>query len=437
MNRGGIGALALLIVALGLALYVRGHRHPQQPAVEAPLATPPGITLQRQPATSHEPGAPEPEVLYADAQGRTLYLRSARADTSAPCGAECAHQWNPALAARGSAPMGDWTLRRSPDGALQWALRGAPLFWYAGDAHTGDIRGNGAEGGLWQTAVFRPDAGLALPAGIAARELPDAGGAALVDAQGLTLYAFLGAAHQGECAASDCRRHWLPLAAPAIAAGTRDFSVLQRQDGITQWAFRDQPLYHFTGDLAPGSANGSEVDPLFRVALVVRYFMPPEVVITRDPALGRILSTRGGLTLYQRDRVDALEGGRSFRVDHGSPELGRLFGVGTCEASCTRQWPVFQAAAGAQASGYWQIAVRPGGTRQWVYRGYALYTYAADGPGETRGNDIYELGRVGEPTASSAMPAAATGATPQAVPIDPATATGAGVGAMFWHAVVP
>jgi hypothetical protein len=81
--------------------------------------------------------------------------------------------------------------------------------------------------------------------------------------------------------------------------------------------------------------------------------------------------------------------------------------------------------------------VRPEGTRQWVYRGYALYTYAGDGPGETRGNDIYELGRVGERTASSVLPAAATAAPAQAVPVDPATATGAGVGAMFWHAVVP
>lgn len=436
MNRRRIGACALLILALGLALYALGHRHPPRHAVEVPLATPPGITLQRRPATSHEPGSPEPEVLYADAQGRTLYLRTSRAGTSG-CAAECARQWHPALAARGSAPLGDWTLRRSPDGKLQWALRGAPLFWYGGDLHTGDIRGSDAEGGLWQAAVFHADAGLVLPAGIAARELPEAGGAALTDAQGLTLYAFVGDARAREGASGECRRHWLPLAAPAIAAGTRDFSVLHRRDGITQWAFRDQPLYRFDGDLAPGSVNGGEVSPLFRVALVVRYFMPAEVLITRDPALGRILSTRGGLTLYQRDRVDGPEGGRSFRVDHGPPELGRLFSTGSCDASCTRQWPVLQAAAAAEGSGYWQIAVRPEGTRQWVYRGYALYTYGADRPGETRGNDLYDLGQVTERTTSATIPAAATGASAEGLSIDPATATGAGVGAMFWHAVVP
>jgi predicted lipoprotein with Yx(FWY)xxD motif len=444
MSRRLIGAYALLFVAVVLALYALGHRHRHRREVDAPLATPPGITLQKRPITSHEPGTPEPEVLYADAQGRTLYLRQSRAKTPAQCDAECAHHWHPAVAARGSEPLGDWTLKRNTDGTLQWTLRGAPLFWYAEDAQTGDIRGDGAEGGLWHAAVFRPDSGLALPAGIEARELPDAGGSALVDAQGLTLYAFLGDSRHPErgCEANDCRRHWLPLGAPAIATDTRDFSVLRRRDGITQWAFRDRALYRFDGDLVPGNANGIDVSPLFRVALIVRYFMPADAVITRDPVLGRILTARGGLTLYQRDRVDASEGGRSFRSDHGAPELGRLFGIGSCDAVCIRQWPVFGASAAAQGSGYWQIALRPEGTRQWVYRGYALYTYAVDRPGETRGNDIYDLAQVGERTgssaaASSSMPPAPATTSAKVVSVDPAAATGAGVGAMFWHAVVP
>jgi predicted lipoprotein with Yx(FWY)xxD motif len=377
--------------------------------------------------------------MYGDAQGHTLYLRRSRPGTTTQCEGECARHWHPALAARGSVPVGDWSVKQRPDGTLQWALRGAPLYSYAEDAHVGDTGGNGAEGGLWQAAVFRPDAGLALPAGIAARELPDAGGAALVDAQGLTLYAFLGDASHPEraCEASDCRRHWLPLEAPAIAVGTRDFSLLRRRDGLTQWVFRDRPLYRFDGDLVPGNANGIEVGPLFRVALVVRYFIPADVLIRRDPGLGRILTTRSALTLYQRDRVDASEGGRSFRSDHGPPELGRLFGTASCDASCTRHWPVFRAPGAAESSGYWQIALRSDGTRQWVYRGYALYTYAHDQPGETRGNDVYDLVQVAERTASPDMPAAAMAASGAAVPVDPATATGAGVGAMFWHAVVP
>jgi predicted lipoprotein with Yx(FWY)xxD motif len=428
-----VGVIALLCLALALGLLKLARREPHAREWDSPLATPPGITLQPRPASSHDAGAPEPEVLYADAQGHTLYVHQSRSGTALPCEADCARHWQPLLAAPDSTSMGDWTLVRRPDHGMQWALRGAPLYRYDEDAQIGDSRGHGAEGGAWRAAVFRPGEGLALPVGITARELPDAGGAALVDAQGLTLYAFLGDARRPEA-------HWLPLEAPAIAGDTRDLSVLRRPDGITQWAFHGHGLYRFEGDRLPGSANGIAVNSLYQVAVIARDFMPTEVMVIQHPALGRILATREGRTLYQRDRVDAAEGGHSFRVDHGSPELGRLFGTTSCDDTCIQQWPAFRAPPTAQASGYWQIAVRRDGTRQWVYRGYALYTYAGDRPGETRGNYLYDVG-VGQISQRSDQSTSAASATPVAavgtVPIDPAAIPGAGIGTLFWHAVVP
>jgi hypothetical protein len=154
--------------------------------------------------------------------------------------------------------------------------------------------------------------------------------------------------------------------------------------------------------------------------------MPAGVAIRRSVELGDILMAKGA-TLYQRDRVTTAAELHQFRTDHGEPALGRILGTSACGPACTKTWPPFIAPAGAQPSGYWEIATRSDGARQWVYKGFALYTYAADKPGDTNGNGIYDLERIGDPAAAGSGPI---------VPVDSA-APGTGVGAMFWRAVVP
>jgi hypothetical protein len=160
--------------------------------------------------------------------------------------------------------------------------------------------------------------------------------------------------------------------------------------------------------------------------LILRFFMPADAVIRRTIDLGNILSTRGGATLYQRDRV-TMEELHQFRTDHGSPALGRALGTSTCDEICTKTWPIFAAPADALPSGYWGILTRPGGARQWSYKGFALYTYAADKPGETAGNAIYTLAQIDRTAPTDIDPNDFVGGA----------AGGLGVSAMFWHAVVP
>jgi predicted lipoprotein with Yx(FWY)xxD motif len=241
----------------------------------------------------------------------------------------------------------------------------------------------------------------------------------------LTLYAFEGNAAHPKCDGEECTRLWLPLEAPAIANSVGDFSPLARDDGITQWMYRGKPLYKFAADRNPQDANGSGVDSRFRVALVLRFFLPADATIRRTLELGDILASRSGATLYQRDRVTSEEL-HQFRADHGSPALGRWFGTASCDAQCTKSWPPFSAPPEALPGGYWDIATRADGTRQWVYKGFALYTYAADKPGDISGNAIYDLQQIGSMERG----------------VDPngsmrAAAPGVGLGAMFWHAVVP
>jgi predicted lipoprotein with Yx(FWY)xxD motif len=285
-------------------------------------------------------------------------------------------------------------------------------------------------------AVFRPAAGVALPDGIALREIADAGGMGLVDSSGLTLYAFDGnAAHpKPTCDAADCAGLWAALEAPEIANPVGKFSAIARDDGVTQWTYQGKPLYKFTADRKAGDVNGIGVDPLLRVALIVRFFMPADATIRRTIDLGTILATRSGLTLYQRDRVTNEEL-HQFRTDHGSPALGRSFGTSTCDENCTKAWPPFAAPADALPSGYWDILTRPGGARQWAYKGFALYTYAADKPGETGGNAIYALAQIGGNDRSAVPGGTAADADPN--DFVGGAASGLGVSAMFWHAVVP
>ena len=154
----------------------------------------------------------------------------------------------------------------------------------------GDVAGDGADGGAWHVAAFRPDAGIELPDGVAVREIADAGGAGLVDTSGLTLYAFAGNAAHPKCDGDECTRLWLPLEAPAIANPVGNFSPLARDDGITQWMYRGKPLYKFAADRNPQDVNGSGVDSRFRVALVLRFFLPADATIRRTLELGDILA---------------------------------------------------------------------------------------------------------------------------------------------------
>jgi predicted lipoprotein with Yx(FWY)xxD motif len=294
------------------------------------------------------------------------------------------------------------------------------LYRFVNDKAIGDALGDGAAGGLWHVAAFVPGAGMVLPDDIAVREIEDAAGAGLIDTLGMTLYAFDGDVSRpaASCAGVDCARLWIPLEAPEIAGAVGIFSVIARDDGISQWAYAGKPLYKFAGDRGPGEANGIGVDERFCVALVVRFFMPADAAIVKTPELGNILATRQRATLYQRDRVTSHEL-HPFRTDHGTPALGRTLGISTCDAACMNTWRPYVAPLDGLASGYWDIATRRDGTRQWVYKGFALYTYAADKPGDIGGNAIYDLGRIGDPI----LPG---GDYP-----------GAGVGALFWHAVVP
>ena len=82
-------------------------------------------------------------------------------------------------------------------------------------------------------------------------------GEVLVDSEGHTLYAFSGEECEGACA-----KAWPPLLdetgepQPSNGTAAARLGTTERPDGTTQVTYAGHSLYTFSGDKAPGEANG-------------------------------------------------------------------------------------------------------------------------------------------------------------------------------------
>jgi predicted lipoprotein with Yx(FWY)xxD motif len=75
---------------------------------------------------------------------------------------------------------------------------------------------------------------------------------------GATLYTFdKDTANSGKSACNGpCAANWPPLAAQASDAPSGDYSIVTRDDGSKQWAYKGWPLYTFAKDAKPGDTTG-------------------------------------------------------------------------------------------------------------------------------------------------------------------------------------
>lgn len=80
----------------------------------------------------------------------------------------------------------------------------------------------------------------------------------LVGPNQMTLYVFdKDTAGSGKSVCNGgCATNWPPLMAPAAAAPIMDWSVVTRDDGGKQWAYKGRPLYYWAKDAKPGDKTG-------------------------------------------------------------------------------------------------------------------------------------------------------------------------------------
>ena len=99
------------------------------------------------------------------------------------------------------------------------------------------------------------------PAAAAANSLKTAkigGATVLTSAKGFTLYSFAPDTPTTSKCNGACAANWPPVKGPVTATGvTGTFGTIKRSDGSAQATFDGHPLYTFTGDTAPGQANGN------------------------------------------------------------------------------------------------------------------------------------------------------------------------------------
>jgi predicted lipoprotein with Yx(FWY)xxD motif len=401
MTRTQLAAVAAL-GSLTLAAAV------QAAAPAVPYATPAGITIVDVDKVLTSSSAQFIWRRLGDANGKALYTYDKDPDGKATCTAECAQEFTPFLADRAARPSGDWTLITRSDHARQWAYQGKALYRYngedpPGEPFGGDTATQAAENpqwydpgskfyspkpGLFHRAAYSPEKSFKVPAGIALQSLAVANGFGLVDsASGMTLYAIPKDKDKG------LSREWKPEYASALALPVADFNIITRPDGTHQWTYQGRPLYRYEGDYAPGEVNGIFEDKAVTAALVYRNYLPAEFAIGHYTGRGPLLTTRDGLSVYTQARYNLQYGGRETRTGYVIPyNIAKDVGTQGCVGSCNDTWKPVKAPANALSWGFWEVVTRPDGSKQWAYKGSALYTYVGDHKGgDIEGNNRHVI----------------------------------------------
>jgi predicted lipoprotein with Yx(FWY)xxD motif len=91
---------------------------------------------------------------------------------------------------------------------------------------------------------------MSMPAGVKASD------GVLTNGAGMTLYTFDKDAGGKSACNGPCATNWPPLAASADATASGDWTVITRDDGGRQWAYKGKPLYTWVKDQKPGDRTG-------------------------------------------------------------------------------------------------------------------------------------------------------------------------------------
>ena len=393
-----LGALAVSILVAGGESYAASLK-----ASPAPYSTPDKITLVN---VSKLMDDAIPQYLWrrlGDADGKPLYTYDADQAGSSTCYNECAAEFVPFIPDVAAKSEGDFAIVARRDGVRQWAYQGKPLYRYSGKDPGGEPVGQrfqlkedptwtdpasviySPKKG-WRRASFTPEKSMPMPPDVDLAALAVANGFAFVKSSTqMTIYA-APASHK-------LSREWRPLRASALALPAGDFSVVKRSDdGSRQWVYKQEPLYTYDGDLAPGEVAGLLADKEAHVALGYRNYMPAEVTIGHY-LRGPLLTTSNGQTLYTQARYQTLYGGTETRTSYGiSYNEAKSQGTVGCDGECTDTWKPLLAPADARARGFWEVYVRPDGAKQWSFKGSPLYTYSGDAqPGDVIGNNRHVI----------------------------------------------
>lgn len=213
----------------------------------------------------------------------SVYSREGDEPNKSNCYDSCLTDWTPVFASGTAIGYGKWTVIERSPGVSQWAFLGMPLYTYNNDPSTVSLVGSDQPG--WhnvytQRSLLPPEDFTVQATRI---------GHVLADSNGMTIYLYncsddaldqLACDHPDTaqeyrlaiCGKGDpevCQNTFPYVVAEENATSeSRLWSVMtidpntgnrasEGQEGsLRVWAYRDRPVFNFTGDEKPGDANG-------------------------------------------------------------------------------------------------------------------------------------------------------------------------------------
>jgi len=325
--------------------------------------------------------------LLTDAKGMTLYTFSRDQEPGkSRCDEQCAAVWPPLKAYPNAKVGGDWSTLKRDDGSLQWAFRGEPLYTYSRDVTPGDINGDAIRR-QWYVAT-KP---IAMPPGFATYKTQH--GQLLVDQNNMTLYVSDADKPGRSACDGTCARTWRPVEAwwSAVTNGG-DWSLVIRDDGTKQWAYKSKPLYLYAGDFKPSDISGNDITAWHAVILEPPPAVPYWITYQQSDG-GELLADSQGRTMYAHDFIP----GQTGFIPRAENGIDRPF-----------DWMPVLATPDAKPLGQWSIVQLDNGTRQWAHKGLLLYTNKRDlEPGDLNG--VRSTDRIWRPIMKSGKTMAGTG----------------------------
>lgn len=268
----------------------------------------------------------------------------------------------------------------------------------------------GVQYGPYETTISQTAPPETTTVTVGADQLPTSGiGEVLVGGpNNLTLYTFKNdAPNDSNCnnivgEQPLCADIWPPMFAADNAQPKGDFTIVTRDDGTKQWAFKQYPLYFYYLDTQEGEFNGELVGNVWYVARPDPVNIA-DIAPSPDLVAGEIFVARGQ-TLQLTDgsageNADPLQYDATVRYDKDRFTLYTFSNdpgdnTSVCNGGCATVWPPLYADRDSRPSGDLTLATRDDGSLQWAWRGYPLYYYDGNAaisaagdtaPGETRG----------------------------------------------------
>ena len=90
-------------------------------------------------------------------------------------------------------------------------------------------------------------------------------GGVLVNASGMTLYTFDKDAGGKSMCNGPCATLWPPAAAATDAKPEGDLTIVTRDDGTKQWAYKGKPVYTYASDTKAGAITGDNFKDVWHV----------------------------------------------------------------------------------------------------------------------------------------------------------------------------